>query len=252
MNSGPLLFFGILFTLASSFWGLLLVPQLKLGGQEVVKIETTGQLYPLPRPAAAQAGADEYRSLGCVECHTQQVRARGFGTDFARGWGLRFTVAQDYLRDYPVQLGYQRVGPDLANIGGRQTNAVWLLAHLYDPQRTAPGSMMPPYQFLFEERKLRPGQRPSPEALPAEYAPAGYEIVPREQARDLVAYLLSLHAAPPLFESPLPAAPKQTGAASTNNAAAGPSNAAPPNATDTNATGTNPPASSATNSPPAP
>mgnify|MGYP001038504764 CR=1 FL=1 len=36
MNSGPLLFLGIFMALASSFWGLVLVPQLQLGRQEQV------------------------------------------------------------------------------------------------------------------------------------------------------------------------------------------------------------------------
>src|SRR5690348_16518598 len=100
MNNGPLLFLGIFATLASSFWGLLLVPQLQLGRQEQVMANfATPALYPQPRSGSAKQGAEIYRSLGCVQCHSQQVR--GLGSDLARGWGARKTVAQDYLGDYP-------------------------------------------------------------------------------------------------------------------------------------------------------
>jgi hypothetical protein len=39
--------------------------------------------------------------------------------------------------------------------------------------------------------------------LPSEFAPpAGYEVVPKPEAKQLVAYLLSLHADVPLYEAP--------------------------------------------------
>ena len=101
MNNGPLLFFGILLTMASSFWGLILAPQLQIGRQQPVILEDTGDYYPANRPGLAQQGAEVYRSLGCAECHTRQVR--GVSADLARpGWGKRISVAQDYLRDEVV------------------------------------------------------------------------------------------------------------------------------------------------------
>src|SRR5262249_54079390 len=108
MNSGPLLFLGIFATLASSFSGLLLVPELQLGGQQQVTNSATLALYPANRGGSAQRGAEVFRSLGCAECHTEQVR--GIGADVAR-WGPRKTVPQDYVGDYPVMLGSQRIGP---------------------------------------------------------------------------------------------------------------------------------------------
>ena len=36
------------------------------------------------------------------------------GADISRGWGLRHSVAEDFLYDDLVQLGSLRVGPDLA------------------------------------------------------------------------------------------------------------------------------------------
>ncbi len=126
------------------------------------------------------------------------------GPDIARGWGKRRTVAQDYLQDYPVQLGTRRIGPDLANVGTRWTDPNWHYRHLYAPASALQDSKMPPYRYLFERRRM--GQVASPDALQltGEWAPpAGYEIVPKAEARALVAYLLSLRADAPLFEAPL-------------------------------------------------
>lgn len=126
------------------------------------------------------------------------------GADIARGWGVRQTVAQDYLFDNPVLLGSQRVGPDLANAGARRDEN-WNLLHLYNPRREVKKSTMPPFRFLFEQRKIR--GTPSPDALKLDSIPAGFEIVPKTEAKALVAYLASLRADAPLFETPM-SAPK--------------------------------------------
>lgn len=145
-----------------------------------------------------------------------ETRLVSVGPDMARGWGSRRTVAADYLYDYPVMLGSLRVGPDLANIGTRAPDTSTHLNHLYAPQSVVSGSAMPSYRFLFETRKI--SGAPSPDALQGlkEFGPAaGFEIVPKPEARQLVAYLLSLHSDTPLFEAPMsaPVAPKITAAA---------------------------------------
>jgi cytochrome c oxidase cbb3-type subunit II len=70
------------------------------------------------------------------------------GADIPR-WGVRRSVAADFLYDSPVQLGSVRVGPDLANVGARLGNADWQLLHLYAPQSVVKNSAMPPFRFLF-------------------------------------------------------------------------------------------------------
>jgi cytochrome c oxidase cbb3-type subunit 2 len=125
------------------------------------------------------------------------------GADIARGWGVRRSVAADYLYDCPVQLGSIRVGPDLADVGARLPDANWQLLHLYAPQSVAKDSAMPPFRYLFETQKI--GDAPSTDALnlPKEFAPAdGYEVVPKPEAKELVSYLLSLRADVPLYEAP--------------------------------------------------
>ncbi|MDR3458819.1 MAG: cbb3-type cytochrome c oxidase subunit II [Verrucomicrobiae bacterium] len=147
----------------------------------------------------ADAAAGKITDLGGkVETHLSAT-----GTDIKRGWGVRHSVAADYLYDAPVQLGNLRAGPDLANVGGRLADANWHLNHLYAPGIVS-GSRMPSFKFLFEVRKA--GAKPSADALlnlPKEFAPAdGYEVVPKPEAKELVAYLLSLRADVPLYEAP--------------------------------------------------
>jgi cytochrome c oxidase cbb3-type subunit 2 len=180
------------------------------------------------------------------------------GPDIARGWGKRRTVAEDFLYDSPVMPGSQRIGPDLANAGARLPVADWQLRHLYDARIEVPGSIMPPYRFLFENRKI--GRSPSPEALalPANFAPApDREIVPRQEAKMLVAYLLSLNAEAPLYETPitLASAPPPTtnnpaSGSLTNTAAGASTNAA--SGTATNGPSATAPSAAATNAPAAP
>lgn len=231
MNAGPILFLVTFFTLAVSWLGFVFTPQLQMGNQQQVVSPATGDLYPRMRPGMARQGELVYRANGCVECHTQQLRPKGMGGDAER-WGGRNGVMQsvneDYLYDNPAMLGTQRIGPDLANIGLRQTNETILMVHLYDPQLTMPKSVMPPYRYLFEKRKLAVGQKPSEEALPSNYFPEmqGYEVVPTDAAKQLVAYLQSLHSDTLVFETPpFPAstntAPQAaaTNSAPTNNSA---------------------------------
>jgi ribosomal protein L7/L12 len=287
MNNGPLLFFGILATLASSFWGLLFAPQWQIGRQQPVVIEATGEIYPSPRPGLAQQGAEVYRAQGCAECHTRQVRQTGvefdvwltdagtnkaeliaalgqftlaaseatraveqlpakllsglsvndaqrikaqvtnggaraeavlvaLGPDIQRGWGKRVTVAQDFLHDYPVQLGNLRVGPDLANVGARLPTSQAILQKLYDPQHVTPGSMMPPYRYLFEKRPLVAGEKLPDDAVAilnrTDKSP-GEVVTARPEAKALAAYLLSQRVETALTNAPASGTPS---AASTN------------------------------------
>jgi hypothetical protein len=132
-----------------------------------------------------------------------EIHIAATGPDIARGWGRRQSVAEDFLYDYPVQLGSLRAGPDLANTGAR-ADANWQLLHLYAPKSVVKGSTMPPFRYLFEVRKI--GREPSPDALklPPEFAPpAGCEVLPKPEAEQLAAYLLSLRATVPLYSAPI-------------------------------------------------
>lgn len=285
MSNGPFIFLGAFASLALSWLGLVLAPQLQFGSEVPQRIEDLNINYPAARAGLAQQGAEIYRQLGCVHCHSQQVQQeavtfgvrlnelgetpdavyaalvkigaaaatdaaktlagkapvvlfegldanraaflaksvadagakaevifQNVGADISRGWGVRLSVAQDYLFDNPVLTGDRRNGPDLANVGARlpenyatpwkfaSTNTVdelraWHLKHLADPRSVSPSSTMPAYTWLFDKR--------------------GDQLVPKPQAEALVAYLLSLRQDVPLANAPLPR-PAPAPAASTN------------------------------------
>ena len=116
-------------------------------------------------------------------------------------FGMRQSVARDYLFDSPAMIGSRRVGPDLANIGVRRPDTAWHLTHLYKPKLEDAKSKMPRYSHLFETRKIVGA--PASDALKKVEVANGYEIVPKPEALALVAYLQSLKQDKPLPESPI-------------------------------------------------
>lgn len=214
MKNLPLLFCGIFFALAFSFSGIILSSNNMVGsltrttetlGEDGLPVEGD-ELFPRVMPGLAQQGKQVYIDLGCIYCHTQQVRRAGFGGDAERGWGPRASVPRDYITQDRVLLGTMRTGPDLMNVGGRPLNSDWHHLHLYNPQITSEGSNMPPFAFLYEVREI--DGSPSIDALKfppnSKYAPeAGYEVVPTRRAKALVEYLLSLKLDYSLPEAPI-------------------------------------------------
>ena len=208
MNRLPLLFIGIFATFASAWIGLVAYPYIALGNLQPLVDKDLGDIFPPPLSGQAIAGQRVYASAGCIYCHTQQVRQPYVTTsDIERGWGSRPTVARDFIREQPVFLGTMRTGPDLANVGKRWPDPMWHHRHLYEPEEVSPGSIMPAYRYLYRMQKIV-GQ-PSAgaiEGLQGPHAPPpGWEVVPTEEARALVAYLLSLNRDYPLPEAPEPA-----------------------------------------------
>lgn len=200
MKNGLALFLGVLATLALSWVGLLLTAHRQIGGLGQFKDPADDTLYPQPFSGLADQGRLVYQDLGCVTCHTQQVRHEGFGSDLARKWGERGGYARDYIRDQSVLIGQNRLGPDLRNVGTRlgdakpEEYAGWFYKLLYAPQAVAAGTNMPAYPFLFDVHPVA-GRQPSARALalPSRFAPGpGWEVVPTARAVALVAYLQSL------------------------------------------------------------
>ena len=110
---------GIFLAVAFPFGTLVVSSQMQLGPLGRAPAEEGGPLFPSREPGLAIQGRAVYVSLGCVSCHTQQVRPAGQGSDIARGYGVRASVARDYVQQKPVLLGERRIGPDLANFGAR-------------------------------------------------------------------------------------------------------------------------------------
>lgn len=186
-----LFFFGILATLLLGWAALVGVPDYMISEvqpPEGLQRYTEEQLY----------GRSIYVREGCMYCHSQQVRPEGFGVDQARFWG-RPSVPADYVFDKPHLLGTMRTGPDLMNIAVRQPSEDWHLIHLYNPRIVVPGSIMPPFPWLFEE-KLSAGPNEKVLTLPDSLAPHGKIVVAKQEARALTAYLLSLDRSYPVAQ----------------------------------------------------
>lgn len=190
MNRGPYIFLGAFALLAFSWVAGIVANQAGYGSLTPHYDEMEQKSFPQPQPGIVARGATVYTDLGCAACHTQQVRRADLGGDLARGWGDRASVARDYLFDETVQLGTNRVGPDLRNVGSRYEDENVFYQILYAPDQALPGANKPAYRFLFEETKIV-GER-SDLALNVA-APEGYQVVPTERARSLVAYLSHLH-----------------------------------------------------------
>jgi cytochrome c oxidase cbb3-type subunit 2 len=192
MRNGLLFFISLFAALVLSWAGVVMWPNYQLGKLAPLFDENESKAFPERISGVAAQGRIVYDDLGCAVCHTQQVRRPDYGSDKARGWGDRQSVSRDYIYDTRVRLGESRIGPDLANVGGRKTpyDAEDLLKMLYSGSNG-----MPSFKFLFELRS-KGGRESSDYALNLRgklAAPAGYEIVPTERARALVAYLLSLN-----------------------------------------------------------
>lgn len=120
---------------------------------------------PIGLTAAELRGRAVYAREGCAYCHTQQIRYTDADID---RFGLP-TLAWETQFDYPQLFGTRRVGPDLSRIGSVRSED-WNYAHLFAPRSVVPLSIMPAYEWLFD----------------------GTPASPRQQARDLVAYLETL------------------------------------------------------------
>lgn len=94
-------------------------------------------------------GRDIYIREGCVGCHSQMIRP--FRAEVER-YG-EYSKSGEYVYDHPFLWGSKRTGPDLHRVGGKYSDN-WHFNHMYDPQSTSPGSIMPGYKWLFENKPM--------------------------------------------------------------------------------------------------
>lgn len=121
--------------------------------------------HPLEPTTSERRGRAVYVREGCAYCHTQQIRY--LASDRAR-FGAP-TLAWETRRDTPHLFGTRRIGPDLSRTSGTRSQD-WHYAHLFAPRAVVAESVMPAFASLFDGAPDRP----------------------RQDARDLVAYLDSL------------------------------------------------------------
>ncbi|MFB9096468.1 MULTISPECIES: cytochrome-c oxidase, cbb3-type subunit I [Flavobacterium] len=99
-------------------------------------------------------GRDIYIREGCNNCHSQMIRP--FRSEVMR-YG-EYSKAGEFVYDHPFLWGSKRTGPDLAregvpgkpNNGGRPDD--WHFNHMWDPQSTSDGSIMPGYKWIIRNK----------------------------------------------------------------------------------------------------
>jgi len=92
------------------------------------------------------AGKNVYIKENCLSCHSQLVRPFKSETD---RYGM-YSLSGEYAYHRPFLWGSKRTGPDLHRVGNYRTTD-WHENHMKDPHAIVPGSIMPPYPWLFEK-----------------------------------------------------------------------------------------------------
>lgn len=94
-------------------------------------------------------GRDLYIREGCVSCHSQLIRP--FRSEVER-YG-DYSKAGEYVYDHPFLWGSKRTGPDLKRVGQKYPDN-WHFNHMWNPQSTSSGSLMPGYKWLFDNEAM--------------------------------------------------------------------------------------------------
>lgn len=198
--------------------------------------ELKGLYYPSSYPGDNKRGELIYIREGCAQCHTQVVRPDYAGVDQFKRFGgkeqsyevdaiatVRQTYPWDYMHEDFAMFGVRRIGPDLSNLRYRflkspakgitdpdkfvidQDKVAKLYQHVYNPRsiEDRAWSNCSAAKHLFETKEKETAQgRGDALKLPAKFMPPeGMEIVPSDEAKDLVEYLLGLKRAAPLPSS---------------------------------------------------
>ena len=134
----------ILATIAILIGGIIQIVPTLVVKSNIPTISTVKPYTPLELE-----GRDLYIREGCVGCHSQMIRP--FRHEVER-YG-EYSKSGEYVYDHPFLWGSKRTGPDLMRVGGKY-NDNWHFNHMWDPQSTSTGSIMPSYQWLFENKAM--------------------------------------------------------------------------------------------------
>lgn len=130
-------FFASAVSIVISFAGLIeIVPNFAKAGRPLVDMK--------PRTVLELAGKNVYMKDNCMACHSQMIRPFKSETD---RYGA-YSLSGEYAYDRPFLWGSKRTGPDLHRIGNYRTTD-WHEAHMKNPAKIVPGSIMPAYDHQF-------------------------------------------------------------------------------------------------------
>lgn len=134
----------ILATIAVLIGGIIQIVPTIMVKSNIPTISTVKPYTPLELQ-----GRDLYIREGCVNCHSQMIRP--FRSEVER-YG-EYSKSGEYVYDHPFLWGSKRTGPDLMRVGGKYSDN-WHFNHMWDPQSTSAGSIMPGYKWLFDNEKM--------------------------------------------------------------------------------------------------
>ncbi|MFN0033770.1 MAG: cytochrome-c oxidase, cbb3-type subunit I [Saprospiraceae bacterium] len=129
-------------TILISIGGIVQIVPMVFIDSQVPKISTVKPYTPLEL-----AGRDIYIKEGCVGCHSQMIRPF---RDETERYG-EYSKSGEYIYDRPFLWGSKRTGPDLWREGGKYPDS-WHYNHMMDPTIMSPGSIMPAYPHLLEDK----------------------------------------------------------------------------------------------------
>lgn len=137
--------FTILTVVAVSIGGLIQIVPMLIVKSNIATITSVKPYSPLELE-----GRDLYIREGCNNCHSQLVRP--FRSEVKR-YG-EYSKSGEYVYDHPFLWGSKRTGPDLMRVGGKYPHS-WHFSHMWNPQATTTGSIMPAYKWMFDNKKMK-------------------------------------------------------------------------------------------------
>lgn len=214
---------GMLASFGLAWMCMIAIPAAKMSALPPVKMNAEDEDAPYYQRKVSgriKNGAEIYGANGCYYCHTQLIRPTYLGRQIWRkdvagvisdeGDTRRETSYYDFDGEDFARVGRSRVGPDLSNFGHRAEKYAartkmspeqWIIEHLYNPRNSAlfigeqgqkidhSWSNCPSQPQMFEEASM--------DGQGDEFAIVGQttgstQVIPKEQARVLASYLLSL------------------------------------------------------------
>lgn len=136
--------FIVLTTIAVAIGGIIQIVPMLIVKSNIPTISSVKPYTPLELE-----GRDIYIREGCNNCHSQLVRP--FRSEVKR-YG-EYSKSGEYVYDHPFLWGSKRTGPDLMRVGGKY-NHNWHFNHMWSPQATSTGSIMPAYKWLFDNKAM--------------------------------------------------------------------------------------------------
>ncbi len=137
--------FTILTVVAVSIGGLIQIVPMLIVKSNIATITSVKPYTPLELE-----GRDLYIREGCNNCHSQMIRP--FRSEVKR-YG-EYSKSGEYVYDHPHLWGSKRTGPDLMRVGGKYPHS-WHFSHMWNPQATTTGSIMPAYKWMFDNKKMK-------------------------------------------------------------------------------------------------